>query len=315
MAFEIKSHSTSKIETRIFTIRGSQVMIDRDLAELYEVETKALNQAVKRNAERFPESFRFQISEEEYNELVTNYGRFENLRSQFVTSSFDVYSSPKYSATKHHGGRRYLPYAFTEQGVAMLSAVLRSETAVKVSIQIMGAFVEMRRVLLSNASLLQRVEKMEFRQHLTDQNFERVFSALESNKTENKQDIFFNGQIYDAYAFVNQLIQKAQKKILLIDNYVDHTVLDMFTRKKRDVNVDIVTLKNTRLKAIDIKKFNDQYPHLSVNHSQEFHDRFLLLDERELYHIGASIKDLGKKCFAFSRMEDERLIKNLLSRL
>lgn len=292
MAFEIKSHFTSKIETRIFTIRGIQVMIDRDLAELYEIGTKVLNQAVKRNNERFPESFRFQLTKDEKNELVTNCDRFENLKH----SSID-------------------PYVFTEQGVAMLSAVLRSETAVKVSIQIMNAFVEMRRVLLSNASLLKRLEKMEFKQYLTDQNFERIFSALESKKAESKQDIFFNGQIYDAYSFVNQLIQKARKTILLIDNYVDHTVLDMFTRKNSNVNVDIVTLNDTRLKAIDIKKFNDQYPKLSVKYSQEFHDRFLLFDETELYHIGASIKDLGKKCFAFSRMEDERLIKNLLSRL
>lgn len=280
------------IENQIFTIRGIQVMIDRDLAILYGIETKNLNKAVKRNAERFPDSFQFQLTESEY----------EDLKFQSGTSN-------------EHGGRRFLPYAFTEQGVAMLSAILRSETAVQVSIQIMNAFVGMRKLLINNAGLLQRIENVENKLTLNDANFERIFTALESNNITPKQDIFFNGQIYEAYSFVIKLIEKAQKSIMLIDNYVDNSVLDMLAKKQINVAVTIVTQASTPLKPIDISKFNQQYPTILLNHTKEFHDRFLVIDNQELYHIGASLKDLGKKCFAFSLIEDKQLLSNLLNKL
>ena len=286
-----KPAGQSEIENRIFTVRRMQVMLDSHLAELYDVETKQLNRAVKRNLERFPEKYCFQLTELE----------LENLRCQIGTSSFE------------HGGRRYLPYVFTEQGVAMLSAVLHSETAVKVSIQIINAFVEMRKFLMNNAGLLQRVEKVESKIAEHDSRFERIFSAIESHELSPKQNIFFNGQIYEAYSFIVELIQKADHELILIDNYIDNSVLDMLTKKKNGVTVKIVTQPGTLLLNTDIQKFNQQFPTLKVAYRNDIHDRFLLIDQTELYHIGASLKDLGKKCFAFSLMEEKKLITNLLN--
>lgn len=286
-----KPAGQSEIENRIFTVRGIQVMLDSHLADLYDVETKQLNRAVKRNLERFPEKYCFQLTELE----------LENLRCQIGTSSFE------------HGGRRYLPYVFTEQGVAMLSAVLHSETAVKVSIQIINAFVEIRKFLMNNAGLLQRVEKVESKIAKHDSRFERIFSAIESHELSPKQNIFFNGQIYEAYSFIVELIQKADHELILIDNYIDNSVLDMLTKKKNGVTVKIVTQPGTRLLNTDIQKFNQQFPTLKVAYRNDIHDRFLLIDQAELYHIGASLKDLGKKCFAFSLMEEKKLITNLLN--
>ena len=287
----INLYNTSEIENRIFTMRGVQVMVDRDLAELYQVETKVLNQAVKRNIDRFPTVFRFLLTDAEKTELVTNCDRFKNL--------------------KHSSNN---PYVFTEQGVAMLSAVLRSNTAVKVSIEIINAFVEMRKLLHNNTLLLQRVQAVENKLTLNDEHFNRIFKALESN-TVPKQDIFYNGQVYDAYSFVIKLIKQAKKSIVIIDNYVDNTVLDMLTKKNKGVTVTIITQQNTALKTADINSFNAQYSNISVKYSKAFHDRFLIIDNTLLYHIGASIKDLGKKCFAFSKIEDEAIIKNLISNL
>lgn len=298
--------SPNEIENQIFTLRNVQIMIDSHLAEMYGIETKVLNQAVKRNIDRFPPSFRFQLTEDEFAHCARlqnmTLNDHVNLRSQFVTSSL-------------HGGRRFLPYAFTEQGVAMLSAVLRSETAVQVSIQIMNAFVGMRKLLINNAGLLQRIESVENKLTLNDANFERIFTALESNNITPKQDIFFNGQIYEAYSFVIKLIEKAQKSIVLIDNYVDINVLDMLAKKQNKVAITIVTQPSTPLKPIDISKFNQQYPTILLNHTKDFHDRFLVIDNQELYHIGASLKDLGKKCFAFSLIEEKQLLLNLLNKL
>ena len=287
----INLYNTSEIENRIFTMRGVQVMVDRDLAELYQVETKVLNQAVKRNNDRFPTLFRFLLTDAEKDELVTNCDRFKNL--------------------KHSSNN---PYVFTEQGVAMLSAVLRSNTAVKVSIEIINAFVEMRKLLHNNTLLLQRVQAVENKLTLNDEHFNRIFKALESN-TVPKQDIFYNGQVYDAYSFVIKLIKQAKKSIVIIDNYVDNTVLDMLTKKNKGVTVTIITQQNTALKTADINSFNAQYSNITVKYSKAFHDRFLIIDNTLLYHIGASIKDLGKKCFAFSKIEDEAIIKNLISNL
>jgi hypothetical protein len=281
-------------------------MLDRDLAEMYQVDTRVLNQAVKRNIDRFPEKFRFQLTEVEIEDLrsqiVTLNSSNQNLKSQNVMSS-------------EHGGRRYLPYVFTEQGVAMLSAVLRSEKAVAVSIQIMNAFVEMRKVLTNNAGLLQRVEVIESKLQLNDKNFEIIFTALESRKPEIKQDIFFQGQIFDAYTFVINLIKKAQNSLIIIDNFIDLDVLQMLSQKSKGVTIKIITQASTPIKALDVEKFNAQYGKLEIKHSKKYHDRFLIIDNKELYHIGASLKDLGKKCFAFSVIEDKNLLTNLINNL
>lgn len=262
-------------------IREKQVMLDRDLAELYQVETKVLNQAVKRNVARFPELFRFQLTQVEV----------ENLRSQNVTSSAE------------HGGRRYLPYAFTEQGVAMLSAVLRSEVAVQVSIQIMQAFVSMRKFLLQNASVFQRLDQVELRLLQNDEKFDRVFKALEAGRPEPDKGIFFDGQVFDAYVFVSDLIKKAQKELILIDNYLDESVLTLLTKRRNGVQATLYTKSISKSLQLDLEKHNAQYPPIMLKTFSQSHDRFLLIDQSELYHLGASLKDLGKKWFAFSRMD------------
>ncbi len=275
---------SEEIQNRIFTIRNLQVMIDRDLAELYRVSTKALNQAVKRNLERFPEAFRFQLNDNEKFELVTNCDRFKKLKHSTVN-----------------------PYAFTEQGVAMLSTVLKSETAVKVSIRIMEAFVAMRRFLINNAEIFQRIDTIEKRQLKheieTNEKFEKVFNALQSKEIQPKQGIFFDGQIFDAYKFVSGLVRKANKNIVLVDNYIDESVLDLFGKKKKNVKVTILTGRITRSLELDAKKFNAQYPTLEIKKFGKAHDRFLIIDDKEVYHFGASLKDLGKKWFAFSKMD------------
>ena len=268
------------IENRIFNLRGEPVMIDRDLADMYQVETKVLNQAVKRNIERFPEQFRFQLNNTEKNELVTNCDRFTNL---------------KHASTN--------PYAFTEQGVAMLSAVLRSAVAIEVSIQIMNAFVQMRKTIGNNLSLLQLSE--DFKQHKleTDSKFEQVFKALEAPEIEHKQGVFFNGQTYDAYDFINTLIKIAKQQIILIDNYIDDTVITQLTKKKKNVEVLLLSKTLSKKLQLDIEKANTQYPTFTAIPFAESHDRFLILDQKEVYHLGASLKDLGKKWFAFSKLE------------
>jgi hypothetical protein len=283
------------IENKIRIIRGQQVMLDRNLAELYGVETKRLNEAVKRNIERFPADFCFQLTENEYSFL----------RSQIATS--------KTGETR--GGRQYLPYVFTEQGVAMLSAVLRSATAVEVSIQIMNAFVAMRRFLLNNVKIFTEIDSIkehllvsDLHQKESDEKIDTLFTLMDKYKIKDKQDVFFQGQIYDAYSTFQRLIQKAQKEIILIDNYIDLSVLDRLSQKNTGVKVTIYTKKDTPIKKLDIDKFNTQYPTLLIKHTSTMHDRFLILDNTEIYHIGASIKDLGKKCFGFTQMEDAVII-------
>lgn len=269
-------------------------MIDRDLAYLYNVETKVLNQAVKRNLNRFPEHFRFQLTEEEY----------ENLRSQFVTSS----------EVNTHGGRRYMPYVFTEQGIAMLSTVLKSDVAVEVSIKIMNSFVEMRNFLLSNKEMFSRLDRVELKQLETDKKLEKVFNYIASN-TEVKQNIFFDGQIYDAFSFIVGLIQKAKKEIILIDNYVDINTLNILCKKNKNVKIIIYTSGKGNLTTKDINKFNAQYEELIVKINTDFHDRFLIIDKVEVYHIGASIKDAGKKSFGITKIEDKDLVKSLVNKV
>ena len=277
--------SISPIEIRslIYSIRGKQVMLDSDLASLYEVETKNLNKAVKRNIERFPASFCFQLTEEEV----------ENLRFQIGTSSLN------------YGGRRYLPYVFTEQGVAMASAILRSDIAVKVSVEIMEAFVEMRRMLISNASLFHRLDKIELKQLDTDQKFEAIFKAMGSDKLHSEKGIFYNGQIFDAYTFVSDIIRSAKSSIILLDNYVDDTVLTLLGKRNNNVTATIYTKNISNQLRLDVQRYNSQYPPIEIEFFSDAHDRFLIIDDTDLYHIGASLKDLGKKWFAFSRMDIE----------
>ena len=280
-----------EIQSMIYTFRGSQVMIDRDLAYLYNVETKALNQAVKRNINRFPESFRFQISDDEKDELVTNCDRFKTLKHSSLN-----------------------PYAYTEQGIAMLSAVLRSDVAVEVSIKIMNSFVEMRKFLLSNREMFARLYRVELKQLETDKKLEEVFDYIATTK-EVKQKIFFNGQIYDAFSLMVEIVEKAEKELILIDNYVDVNTLNILSKKKDGVNVLIVTSGNGNLTDKDVAKFNSQYPKLTVKISKDFHDRFFIIDRNEVYHIGASIKDAGKKSFGITKLKEQDLIDSLLGKV
>ncbi|MFO7618511.1 MAG: ORF6N domain-containing protein [Thermoplasmata archaeon] len=290
------------IRDRIFTIRGVQVMLDSDLAALYNVETRVLNQAVKRNMQRFPEEFCFQLRDKEPDTLtsqivISNDGR--TLKSQFATSS--------------RGGRRTMPYAFTEQGVAMLSAVLRSDTAIKTSIQIMNAFVAMRHFIASNALLFQRMDALEIKQFETENKVERVLAALDSGEVRPKQGIFYNGQVFDAYAFVSDLIRSANASIVLIDNYLDDSVLTLLTKRKKDVRVTLLTRNLTEALAQGVRKCSEQYPSMEIREFKNAHDRFIIIDYSEIYHFGASLKDLGKKWFAFSRMDVETV--GMLARL
>ncbi len=270
------------IHDKIFTIRDLQVMLDRDLAELYGVETKALNQAVKRNNERFPKEFRFQLSETEKNKLVTNCDRLQLL--------------------KHSSFR---PFVFTEQGVSMLSAILKSDTAIKISIQIIEAFVSMRKFISSNALIFQKFDVIEQKLLKHDDNFNKIFEAIENQDIKPKQGIFYDGQIFDAYAFVSELIKSAKDNIVLIDNYIDENVLILLS-KNQNVKIAIYTKSITDQLKLDIQKYNSQYNPIEAKEFNLSHDRFLIIDE-SIYHIGASIKDLGKKWFAFSKMDRSSL--------
>lgn len=289
--------SESTIRSLIHVVKGQQVMLDSDLAMLYQVETKRINEGVKRNSKRFPDTFCFQLTENE----------FLNLKSQIATSSLN-----------EHGGRRKLPYVFTEQGIAMLSAVLRSEVAIQVSIKIMNTFVEMRRFLANNSIMFERINEIEVRQleyqKSTDKKIDQIFDYIEQHE-ESMQKVFFDGQIYDAFSLLVDLVFKAEEKIVLIDNYVDVGTLNILSKKRQDVDVLIYTLKRSKLSEADIEEFNQQYPTLEVKYTEVFHDRFLIIDEKIAYHIGASLKDAGKKCFGINKLEDTGIIKDILARL
>lgn len=287
------------IRSMIYVVRNQQVMIDSDLAMLYQVETGALNRAVKRNIKRFPEDFRFQLTVDEY----------ENLKCQSGISS---------SNESGYGGRRTLPYVFTEQGISMLASVLHSEVAVNVSIGIMRAFVEMRRFIANNALLFERISNVELKQleyqKQTDEKLEQIFEYI-SEHEEASQKVFFDGQIYDAFSLIVSLIQKAEKEITLIDGYVDVGTLNLLSKKNEDVSVTIYTQQRTRLTRTDTENFNAQYPTLEVKYTKAFHDRFLILDRKTAYHVGASLKDAGKKCFGINLIQDTGIIRDILQRL
>jgi hypothetical protein len=282
-----------KIETRIFTIRQKHVMLDSHLAELFEVETKQLNRAIKRNKDRFPDRFMFQLTESEY----------ESLRCQFGTSKI----------SQGRGGRRYLPNVFTEHGVAMLPSILHSETAIHISIQIIDTFIELRNQKSVHQLFDFRLNKLENKQVENNQKFEELFKALESKELKPDKGIFFDGQIFDAYTFIADIVRNAKKSIILIDNYVDDTVLTLFNKRAKNVNVTIYTKRISKQLQLDITKYNAQYSTIEVKVLNDAHDRFLIIDETELYHIGASLKDLGKKWFAFSKMNSKNI--ELLNRL
>jgi len=292
---EITTTTNIDIKSKIYTIRDKQEMLDRDLAELYGVETKNLNRAVTRNIERFTEKFRFQLTREEY----------ENLRFQFGTLSLDSENT----WGKH---TKYLPYVFTEQGVSMLSAVLKSKTAIDISIKIIDSFVSMRKFIYQNASVFQRLEILEQNQLITNTNFDKIFKAIEEKNPIQSQGIFYNGQIFDAHNFVSELIRKAKNSIVLIDNYVDDSTLLLFS-KNQNINVVIYTDTFTKALKLDLEKYNKQYKDIYIETNKKFHDRFLIIDNKDVYHIGASLKDLGKKTFAFSKLEDlaEHLLANI----
>ena len=281
------------IQSLIYEIRGKQVMIDSDVARLYGYETMRINEVVKRNKERFPEHFCFRLTEEEYRNLI----------SQNAISSLN---------TDNYGGRRTLPYMFTEKGIVMLAGLLKNEIAIEVSIRIVEAFVEMKKFILSNREIFNRLTTVEYRLLEYDKKFDEVFNEFQKDEIV-KEKIFYNGQIYDAYSLLVEIIKKAVKDIVIIDNYTDKTILDLLAKKKAKVNVVIITSTNSKLSKLDIDKFNEQYPRLEVKFSNEYHDRFIIIDNT-VYHLGASLKDLGKKCFAISKIEDKTLIEKILEK-
>ena len=322
-----KLDTLQEIEDKIFIIRGVQVMIDRDLADIYEVKTKRLNEQVRRNIERFPAHYMFQLTNDEqqyYNSLRSQFATLKNdkelLRSQFVTLN----NLKSQIATSSLRGKhsKYNSYAFTEQGVSMLASVLKSETAVQTSIKIIDAFVAMRHFMQKNAKLFVEIDNI--KQHLiqtdvhltdNDRKIEHVLTLLEKNHEVDKQRLFFDGQIYDAFSFMVSLVQKAEKEIILIDNYAGVGTLDVLSKKKEDVDVQLFTSKKAKISQSDIDKFNAQYPTITLNYTDVFHDRFLILDKEIAYSIGSSVKDAGKRCFAVTQINEGWMVKMILEKI
>lgn len=284
--------SNEDIKNLIYTIRGKQVMLDSDVARLFEYTTKDLNRNVKNNIERFPQYYCFQLTNEEYKSLrCKNFTLNENGRGQH---------------------RKYLPYVFTEYGITMLAGLLKSEIAVNVSIKIVNTFIEMRKFLVSNNQIFERLTSVEYRLLDHDKKFDNIFNQFQIEENI-KQRIFFDGQIYDAYSIIIDIIKRANKKILIIDNYIDDSVLKMLIKKKNNVEVVILTSIKSNIENLDIQKFNKEYPILKVAKTNKFHDRFIVIDNKEMYHLGASIKDLGKKCFGINKIEDVEIIQKIIN--
>ena len=298
MANEIKdleiqaTISNEEIKNLIYTIRGKQVMLDSDVAKLFNYATKDLNRNVRNNIERFPEYYCFRLTEDEYKSLrCKNFTLNKNGRGEH---------------------RKYLPYVFTEYGITMLAGLLKSEIAVSISIKIVNTFIEMRNFLNSNGQVFERLTNVEYKLLEHDKKFDKVFNQLQQEENI-KQKIFFQGQIWDSYSLIIDIIKRANKKITIIDNYIDDSMLKMLTKKNKNVEVVIITSDKSNIENIDIKKFNKEYPILKVAKSDKFHDRFIIIDNKELYHCGASIKDLGKKCFAINKIEDISIIDKLVN--
>jgi len=277
---EVTASIDETIKNKIYTIRGLQVMLDSDLAELYDVKPIRLREQVKRNRARFPDDFMFQLNDNEVEIMV---------------------SQNAIPSKQHLGGS--LPYVFTEQGVASISGVLTNKIAIEINIKIMRAFVEMRRFISNNALIFQRLDSLEQKQFKTDDKVEAILSAIEDKSIKPKQGIFYDGQVYDAYIFVSDLIKSADESIVLIDNYVDDTVLTLLSKREAKVKTTIYTKNITKQLELDLKKHNAQYPNIELKKFDSSHDRFLIIDAKEVYHIGASLKDLGKKWFAFSKFD------------
>ena len=291
---ELAIDTNEEIKNLIYTVRGKQVMLDSDIAMLFKTETRAINQAVKRNMARFPENFGFQLTDKE----------FLQLRSQTVIFNSKI----------NNGNvlRKYNPYVFTEQGIIMLSGILRSDVAIEISVRIVEVFVEMRKFLRSNGQIFERLTALEYKQLEHNKKIDIIFDQLQQKQIEN-QRVFFEGQIYDAYSLIIDIIERASRKIVIIDNYADKSILDMLTKKKKDVEAVIITsTKNNKIQNLDIKKFNEEYPTLKIAKTDKFHDRFIILDNKELYHCGASLKDLGKKCFGINKIDDDEIIKTMI---
>lgn len=286
---EIAVLKNENIANKIYTIRGLQVMLDKDLAELYGVKPIRLREQVKRNIDRFPDDFMFQLRGNEVDFMV---------------------SQNAIPSKQHLGGS--LPLVFTEQGVATLSAVLTNKTAVGIHINIMRAFVQMRKFISNNALMFQRLDSLEQKQFHTDEKIDAILNALEDKSLKPKEGIFYDGQIYDAYAFMSELIKSAKNEIMLIDNYIDDTVFTIFS-KNQNIKVTIYTNTISKQLELDYQKYKSQYKNIILHEFKNAHDRFMIIDGKEVYHIGASLKDLGKKWFAFSKFEIEAF--DILKRL
>ncbi len=291
----MNSNQTQNLESIIYTVRGLQVMLDSDLARMYQSETKYINRAISRNLKRFPPDFAFQLTDNEW----------ESLRFQIGTLN------EKESRGKH---RKYLPWVFTEHGVTMLSSLLNSDVAIEVSIYIIKAFVSMRKFLLNNASVFQRLEQVELNQLKSNERIDKIFNALEKSNELPSQGVFFDGQIFDAYELMSRIIRSASKEIILIDNYIDESVLAHLCKRATNVDAIIYTKSISRVLQLDLERHNSQYPPIQIRELRESHDRFLIIDRNELYHIGASLKDLGKKWFGFSKL-DGTMLEFVLSKL
>ena len=298
----------TNLKNIIYVIRNKQVILDSDVSELYQYETKVINQTVKRNISRFPGEFCFQLTNEEY----------ELLRSQFASSSLEnneQRSRSQIVTLNKSGNKRginlkYLPYVFTEKGVIMLAGLLKNDIAIEASIRIVEAFVEMKKFITGNADVFKRLTTVEYKLIEHDEKFNTILTKLEGSP-EMKEKLFYDGEIYDAYSLIVEIFKKAEKQIVIIDNYIEKKVLDMLTCKQDKVNVTIIT-KNNKLKEMDIEKFNSQYGYISIGISDRFHDRFVIIDNKELYHVGASIKDMGKKCFGINKIEDLEYLNRLV---
>ena len=284
--------SNEEIKNLIYTIRGMQVMLDSDVANLFKYTTKNINKSVKNNAERFPEYYCFQLTTKEYNSLMTR----------------------RYNITKigRCNNRKYLPYVFTEYGITMLAALLKSEVAVNISIKIVNTFMQMRKKFSENNQVFERLTSLEYKLLEQEKKINNILGDLKFEENI-KQKIFFKGQIYDAYSIIIDIIKSANKKILIIDNYIDDNVLKMLSKKKKDVEVTILTSIKSNIEKLDIKKFNKEYPILKLEKTNKFHDRFIIVDNKEMYHLGASIKDLGKKCFGINKIEDIKIVEKIIN--
>ena len=280
------------IKNLIYTIRGMQVMLDSDVANLFKYTTKNINKSVKNNAERFPEYYCFQLTTKEYNSLMTR----------------------RYNITKigRSNNRKYLPYVFTEYGITMLAALLKSEVAVNISIKIVNTFMQMKKNFSENNQVFERLTSLEYKLLEQEKKINNILGELKFEENI-KQKIFFKGQIYDAYSIIIDIIKSANKKILIIDNYIDDNVLKMLSKKKKDVEVTILTSIKSNIEKLDIKKFNKEYPILKLEKTNKFHDRFIIVDNKEMYHLGASIKDLGKKCFGINKIEDIKIVEKIIN--